>query len=46
VLFSEPTHYTTGSFQSHQQSSEENTLFRVISVAAIQMQILEVLELI
>jgi len=26
-LFSEPTHYTTGSFQSHQQSTEENTLF-------------------
>jgi len=32
---SDPTHYITGSFQSHQQSTEENTLFRVISVAAI-----------
>jgi len=29
------THYTSGSFQSHQQSTEENTLFRVISIAAI-----------
>jgi len=32
---SEPTDYTTGSFQSHQQSAEEITLFRVISIAAI-----------
>jgi len=33
-LFSELTHYTTGSFQRHQQSTEENTLFRVISIPA------------
>ena len=26
-LFSEPTHYTTGSFQSHQQSTEETRCF-------------------
>jgi len=31
LLFSEPTHYTTGSLLSHQQSTEKNTLFRVIS---------------
>jgi len=30
-----PTHYVTGSFQSHQQSTEENTLFRNLSIAAI-----------
>jgi len=34
-FFSEPTHYTADSFQLHQQSIEENTLFRVISIAAI-----------
>jgi len=34
-FFSEPTHYTTGSFQSHQQSTEENMLFCIISIAAI-----------
>ena len=33
-LFSEPAHYTTGSFQSHKQSTEENTLLRVISITA------------
>jgi len=32
MLFSEPTHYTIGRFQSHQQSADENTLFRVISI--------------
>jgi len=38
-LFSEPTRSTTGSFQSHQQSTEENiqnTLFRVIFVADLK----------
>jgi len=34
-LFLEHAHYITGSFQSHQQSTEENMLFRVISIAAI-----------
>ena len=42
-LFSEPTHYTTGGsvdcWQIHQQSTEENMLFRVMSVAAIYEQI-------
>jgi len=33
-LFSEPAHYTTGSFQSHKQSTEENTLLHVISITA------------
>ena len=40
--FQEPTHYTTGSFHSHQQSTEENTLFRILSIAAISEQIKEV----
>ena len=30
LLCSEPTHYTTSSFQSHQQSTEENTLLHVV----------------
>jgi len=33
--FSHPTHYATGSFQSHQQSMEENTLFCALSIASI-----------
>ena len=32
--FSEPTYYTTGSFQSHQQSTKEDTLFCVLSISA------------
>ena len=35
LLFSEPAHYTTGSFQSHQQSTKENMLFGILSIAAI-----------
>ena len=35
ALFRANTLHTIGSFQSHQQSTEENTLFRVICVAAI-----------
>jgi len=31
LLFTAPTHYTTGSFQSHQQSTEKNTLFASFS---------------
>ena len=36
---SELTHYITGSFQNHQQSTKEKTLLCVISVAAIWKQI-------